>query len=434
VTPPAGSNAADHLSAMRSRLPQLWRDGELVNGLLAHADVQLRILDEELQRVQRSHWFGATTERDEAAALAAALDLQPEAWQDLPDFRAWTHALRDAMLERGAVTRRALTGFATEYVRLYQDAAGISAVPRLTAWAREPGNRNEAAFVESPRRVVDSQPLGVTGLEPLATFTLVNRGLDETPLACELVGLPSAPESAPLLVNVTTGEAALFLGDLPPGQRLWLAPGPDGALRARLERADVTSRLRTVHDLEPGRAWTAGEIDAEPRALHLARGENLLWFLPVAHFDVRGLDRVLLALADLDLRQGRFDEGRYDRALFHQHACALLRLLWVETQPARFTMQLPAAALLSAPGALAEALAAREELAFALSASVDRLRPAGVGAEVELLPLREAQPQQEALVAVMPLRLHEAGVMGADALPDAGGLYGVTHFEDSTFR
>jgi hypothetical protein len=429
-----GSSAADHLAAMRGRLPQLWRDGELVNGLLAHADVQLRILDEELQRVQRSHWFGTTTERDEAAALAAVLDLQPESWQKLADFRAWTHALRDAMLERGAVTRRALTGFAAEYVRLFQDAADISAVPRLTEWAREPVGGNAAAFVESPRRVVDSQPLGASGLEPLTTFTLVNRGLDETPLACELVGLPSAPESAPLLVNLTTGEAALFLGDLPVGQRLWLAPGADGGLRARLEREDVTSRLRTVHDLEPGRVWSPDQIDATPQALHLARGENQLWFLPVAHFDVRGLDRVLLALADLDMRQGRFDEARFDRALFHQHACALLRLLWVETQPARFSMLLPAAALLSVPGRLTEALAAREQLAFALDASVDRLRPVGIGADVELSPLREAQGQQDALVAVMPLRFREAGATGADALPDAGGLFGVTHFQDSTFR
>lgn len=425
-----------HVDSMRERLPQLYRDGELIGGLLAHVGLQLDIVDEELSALQRSHWFNRTVERDEAAALAALLDLEPETWQDLADFRAWLHALRNAMLERGAVTRRALESFAAEYVRLFQAAAEISAVARIVSWEQRPSAHNRPAFVEAPLRRVVQRPLeqSDSGLEPLVTFTLHNRGLEEAPLALQLVGLPSAPESVPLVVNVTTGEAVLFLGDLPAGQRLWLDPRADGSLRARLEHQDVTSALRTVHDLEPGRAWAPEQVDALPRALHLARGENLLWFLPVAHFDVRGLDRVLLALADLELHQGRYDSGRFDHALFHQEARALLSATWIEAQPACFEVQLPAGLMLSAPGELDTALEAREELGFSLDVSVDRLRAAGVGATIELVPLSDTQTQQDALLLVLPMFVREAGSTGADSLPDAGGLFEITHYQDSTFR
>ena len=34
----------------------------------------------------------------------------------------------------------------------------------------------------------------------------------------------------------------------------------------------------------------------------------------------------------------------------------------------------------------------------------------------------------------MPLRLKEAGSVGADRLPDKGGVFGVTDYDESTFR
>ena len=65
---------------------------------------------------------------------------------------------------------------------------------------------------------------------------------------------------------------------------------------------------------------------------------------------------------------------------------------------------------------------------------VDRLRPAGVRASVALSPMHEQQGQMDRLVATMPIVRREVAPMGADTLPDAGGLFGVTGFDGSTYR
>src|SRR5207247_10623046 len=241
---------------------------------------------------------------EEAGKLAAVLDFSPEPWQDLATFRVWVHSLRDALVQEGAVTRRALERFTADYVQRYQAATD------LTVWdtGRQPGFSDEPtdagpAFVEFvPKRLFARAP-EVGGIEPLQQFSVVNRGLDETHAALLLTGLPSGPESLPVGANVTTGEAIAFLGDLPPGQRLWIRAEEDGTATARLERNDVSSRLRSVAPLTPGVAWGAAQVTQPARALRLARGRNDLWFLPVAHFDERGLDRFLLALAELALAQ-----------------------------------------------------------------------------------------------------------------------------------
>ncbi|WP_163602939.1 hypothetical protein, partial [Klebsiella pneumoniae] len=64
----------------------------------------------------------------------------------------------------------------------------------------------------------------------------------------------------------------------------------------------------------PGEAWSPTQVATPAPALTLKRGNNMLWFLPVAHYDVEGLDRFLLALPDLNLAQGRWDSGLFDQA------------------------------------------------------------------------------------------------------------------------
>ena len=88
-----------------------------------------------------------------------------------------------------------------------------------------------------------------------------------------------------------------------------MAASASGRHRGRntLERQDVTDRLRTITNVVPGEPWTTPQVQAPARALRLGRGENRLLFLPVAHYDMLGLDRFLLALADLALEQGRWD-------------------------------------------------------------------------------------------------------------------------------
>jgi hypothetical protein len=196
----------------------------------------------------------------------------------------------------------------------------------------------------------------------------------------------------------------------------------------------VTADLRSIHGLVPGQPWNAPQIQSPAKALRLGRGRNDLWFLPVAHFDSGGLDRALLALADLLLAQGRWDESRFDQALFHQDAAVTLNLTWLERQPATVDITLPAGVLESRAGELDDALVERDRLAYALNLAVSRLKPAGVRAQVGLQPLSEQQGQLDRLVAVLPILQREIAPTGQDALPEAGGLFGVTSFNDSTYR
>jgi hypothetical protein len=307
------------------------------------------------------------------------------------------------------------------------------AVPAVRGWSDTPST-DEAAFIENPplRRYERAPSLG--GIEPLHQFSVQQRGLDETPAGCLLVGLPAAPECAPVIVNRTSGQALIFLGSVPPGARLALRPTPDGLVEGYLEGADVTDRLRSVTGVVPGTAWSNSQVEHSARAITLKRGQNDLWFLPVAHFDVLGLDRFLLALADLMLGQGRYDQTNFGQALFYQDPAVLLRLTWIETQPASLAIELPAGVLQNRAGELDESLEERAYLEFSLQQAIQQLKAAGVSATLRLKPCEEIQGQFDRVVAVLPIVQREGGATGADALPDAGGLFEVTGFEKSTFR
>ncbi|MGE0824806.1 MAG: hypothetical protein AB7P18_22140 [Candidatus Binatia bacterium] len=420
-----------HAQNMAQRLPSLYREGELLNSLLAIPALQIEILDEYALEVQRAHFFDATFDLTEAARVAALLDIAPESWQRLQTFRAWVHALRTAVLERGAVTRAAIAGFVAEYAQRYQQATNVT-LP--FGEFREPVTQQTAALVENPQRRRYDHPSAMTGIEPLTQFTVTVDGLDEATAAFLLVGLPSAPESVPVIANLTSKEALVFLGQIPPGARLWIRDTGEGQAQAQLEGTDVSDRLRFISTLTPGTPWSAAQVETPARMLSLRRGQNDLWFLPVAHFDVLGLDRFLLALADLALQQGRYDQTQFDHALFHQQPAALLWMAWVETQAATFTVRFPMSAVLrhrNAPVSVDDAL---QQLDSALNLGVQKLKAAGVKGTVTLQPFTETQRQQDLLTMVLPLRHRDSGVTGADQLPDAGGVFEVTNFEDSTFR
>jgi hypothetical protein len=424
-----------HLEEMIQRLPLLYRDGELLRALLAVPAVQMEIAEEDGREVQRAHWFDRALELEEAAGLAALLDIPPEPWQNLADYRAWVHALRDARLELGSVTRQAIQQFVEEYANGFLSAAEAGDIPVLhpiQRWANAPSDR-EPAFVENPLRRRYQQSPAAGGIEPLHQFTVTQTGLDETLPSFLLVGLPTAPEYVPALINVTSGQALIYLDSLPPGKRLFIRQA-QGGVSAMMEDQDVSEKMRSVTGLIPGVAWENSQVEQPAKPLVLKRGRNDLWFLPVAHFDALGLDRFLLILADLLLQQGRYDQSNYDHALFYQDPAALLRITWLETTPACFEIHLPAGAQLSLESRLVEALNERENLDFALNQAVSKLKAAGVEAKVLMQPFSEIQGQGDVLKLVLPIVQREIAPSGADALPEAGGVFDTTKFEDSTFH
>jgi hypothetical protein len=447
-----------HGAAIAQRLPQLYRDGERVTGVLDVVGLQVEYLDEEARRVQRRHWFDTSPDFDDAARIGALLDIAPEDWQSLGEYRAWFHALRTARMRYGAVTPAAFTAFVTAYVEAFEVADGVDVVAPLPAladpsttaaatattaddgWGSEPTAFGHA-LVENPDRPRHLVLGDAPGAVPLHRQVVANRGLDPAPLSWVATGTAGGPEYVPVVANLTNGTAVAWLGAIEPGRRLFVraeapeapATGP-AMLVADLEGVDVSSRLRTVERFEPGSPWTPAEATNPARALVLEPGANDLWFLPVAHFDEPGLDRVLLALADLDLRQGTFGETSFDHSLFFMDPAAVIHLQWVEAAPAEVLVDLAAGTMTSPAGSLDRALEDRGQLATSLDQGIDRLSAVGVATSVRLRPLVTSNRQRDRLRLVMPITHDEVGSIGVDRLPDAGGVYGVTDFDDSTYR
>jgi len=418
---------------MAARLPPVYREGELVRNLLGLFAVHIETLLEDANEVQRAHFWHAALERDEVARLAAVLDFVAESWQGRDAFRAWVDSLRDAMVREGAITPAAIRTLVREYARRFQEAERLDLMPALVDWG---------TTLEDPLpRLIENPPVrrflrapGSGGIEPLRQFPIEQKGLDESRAAFLLVGLPTAPESVPVIVNVTTGQAIVYLGEVAAGERLWIAPDRDGLSRASLEGADVSDRLQSIADVVPGEAWRLDDVETPAQAITLARGRNDLWFLPLAHYGQRGLDRFLLALADLSMTQGRFDETRFDHSLFYQHPAARLHVSWLETQPATFRAEVPGGRILSRAGRREEAIAARDQLASSLDLGVKRIRAAGVDGSATLMPFASAQHQMDRLTLSLPIMLREGGSSGRDRLRDAGAAFDVTAFDDSSFR
>ena len=408
-------------TALAEHLPTLYREGTLVTGFNDTWGVQFDMLDEAGVAVQRAHWFDATYDLDEAVALAGILDIAPEEFHaSLGEFRAWVHALRDSRLHGGAVTREALRILVDTYTRGFQASADVSVVPQIAAWATEPDGER-AALVENPSRLRTARLPDTGGWEPLARMEVVNAGIDPAAWAVVLTGHAAGSEYAPFVANRTTGQAFVFRGEIGVGQRLTVAPSQADrtVLRAELEGVDVTDRLDSYADVVPG-PHGPGERASINSAKPLTRGSNELWFLPLAHYDTPGLDRVLLALADDALRIGRFNETMYDQSLFAQQPAMSACVAWVEHEPASFEIRLPAYRLTNDPGATAAGIAARERLEAGLDAAVDRTAAVGVATDVIMDSLAERQPGHDRLRSILPLTFRHVGPTGADQLRRRG--------------
>lgn len=421
--------------ALGDHLPPLYREGELVGAYNDVWGVQLDMLDEAAFIVQRARWFDSTPDLDEAAALAALVDISPEEFHaDLGEYRAWVHALTNARLQGGAVTRDAIRILVDTYVQGFQRSADIDLVGGITEWAREQ-NDERAALVENPARFRSARLPAAGGFEPLARLHVTNAGIDPAPWAVVLTGIAGGSEYSPFLANRTTGYAVVYRGEIGVGARLTIAPtaADPTVLRADLDGIDVSDRLLTYPDLVAGPDGPGVAATTNVTA-PLARGDNDWWFLPLAHYDTPGLGRFLLALADDALRMGRFDETPYDHSLFAQRPEISAWLAWVEREPASVEVHLPAHTMRTDVGRTDAGVEARQRLETGLDLALDRTAAAGIATDVVLDRRAERQPGTDRLTAIFPRTHREIGPTGADLLADAGGVFGVTDYEEATFR
>ena len=422
-----------HLDQMTERLPHLYKDGELLRMVLAVPALNLEAFDEQALEIQRSHWFDTAFEFEDVAKIAALLDLQPETWQGLREFRAWVHSLRNAWLKNGTATRQPLQDFVDEYTNRYQAAVRINAVTSLRNWSNEP-SQTRPALVENPlRRKYEQLPAGAP-IEPLHQQLVRNRGLDESVGDFFIMGLAGGKEYMPVIANTTTGQALIYTGIIGAGNRLWLQTLEDNTVKAYTDKLDVSDRLYSIDTLQPGVSWEGADTHRPAQALNLRPGDNNLWFLPVAHYDKPGLDRALLGLAELTLEQGRWDETRMDQSLFYQDPLMILWASWQESQPASIEISVPGGILINSAGQTETALENRDRLQFSLNLGIQKIKAAGISATTRVLAFSDVQLSRDALCDIYPKTFREAGSSGIDSLPESGGAFDVTEHGKSVFR
>ncbi len=427
-----------HAETLGGRLPALYREGQNLERLLSILGLPLEEMDQQMRDIQRSHFFNQCVSLEDATKLGAILDIPHEDWQSLRDYRLWVHSLRDARLKAGAVTREGIRLFVHQYLEGFQRLKGLKISPPATEFSSEPSD-SIPSLIENPPVYRYWRGPGPEGLAPLDRFKVTNNGLTETPLDLILTAFGNdAPEVVPLLMNTSTGNAMVFLGAIPTGNRLWIWSEKENddtfSVHAELEGQDVTDQLRYIEGLVPGDANTAVAASGDAKPLMMQRGENEFWFMPLAHYDAPGLDRALFALADLNLKQGVWDQTLFDQSLFSQQAAVSLQMLWVETAPATFSVELPAGSMLSQALQREESIADRERLESSLAEALRRLSAAGVASGVRMRSHKEQQKTRERLVRVLPQTFKERGSIGSDDLPDSGGAFGVTDFDNSIFR
>ncbi|MFN7963269.1 MAG: hypothetical protein U0002_18555 [Thermoanaerobaculia bacterium] len=444
-----------HLDRILDLLPAPYSvaPDSVIGQLLGTLALELDAFDEDLGRLQRSHWIGTAERLEDAARLGELLDIPPLPWETLGTYRARLLPLVAARLA-GSLSPQEIERFVFDYLSRSERPdtldslflpPGLGRLSLDQAFGRRPAGAHfrPLALVENPERPVSSPALAArNGLVPyLFRWQEENRGLDEAVAELSLVGLSGGRTAVPVLLNRTTGELLGYRGVLSVGQTLTLrraeAAGGDRPrlATAELDGRDVTARLFGGSGFALAAGWQPEKLEAGPQLPRLVRGRNDWIYLSLGLFDTRGLDHVFFALADDELYEGVFDQSRFDHALFPSGPAARLALSWVETTPAAFEVRVPRY-LVAEPSELAAAGEAPpwQRVAEGLESSLAALHAAGVSSALSFVPFVETQPQQ-VRVALPWVRLEpEAGPAGRDEALSLGGRFGESTFGGTRFE
>lgn len=417
--------------------------------------VLLRLLDvvaleaeaayEDLDRVRQTHWIRTTRRVEEAEKFGALLDIPRLPGEGLELYRERLLAMAVARL-RGATGPREIRQFVFDYLNAAEKAldttlvAGLHGTPVEQAFNDAPGRPafRPLRLEENPARRRVSPVLATrSNLVPyLLRWTETNRGLDEAVVDLDLRGMFGGRTAVPVVVNLTTGDLLGYRDVLRFGQRLRIrVSGASGsrAAVAVLNGHDVTDRLFSASAFAPGVPLADGQLDDTPQVPRLARGANEWIYLQLAHFDLKGLDRVFLSMPGAALREGVFDETAFDDALFPSGALAWLSIAWNETEPAAFDVRVPRGVAIERTDAGAPE-APHVVVERGMADSVRRLHAAGVRAGVGFEPFTDRQPMHEAFDRPFRVFDPERGPAGVDAGATLGGRFGETRLGQSRYE
>lgn len=431
------------LDTLLDLLPDPWTLAEdsVLAALLGVAALELETIEEDLDRLRRSHWFSTAWRIEDLAGLAASVGVEPLPWEDVAAFRERLDATVVAR-RQGSISAGALRRFAYDYLADLQEREQATFVPGLRPGrpADDAFDLDESApahrkmsFLEFPRRTARSHALAEVGnvVPYLFRWTERNAGLFDAIPRFTITGLVGGRTAVPLLANVSTGQLLGYAGVVGAGRRLRITPADQriGDARATLDGADVSDRLFSVSRFEPGRPFALEDLDAQSRVPRLGRGDSDWWYLSVGLHGVDGLDRVPFAIADLDLRQAVFDASSFDHALFPTGPAAGLAMMWTEREPATFRLRVPAGIVVERAGRRVHA-----EVMDSLRMTVGQLRAAGISARFETAGFRDRQ-RMRVRVRLPWVRLPgEDAPAGRDTSLALGARYGDSGLGASRFE
>jgi hypothetical protein len=408
--------------AMLERLPPLYNiaTGSLVHQLLSLVANHQAAYDEDMQRVQRSHWIDTVFDREDLAKLGALFDVPMMPWEPQHLYRTRLKATVAARL-RGAVSRDVLEFVIVQILNGVLESLGVKYFDLTSGGSvfhtGPTDQQREPAFVEFVPLIKRSDQLverrGL--LRALDKVTLSNRGLHPVPLRAVIRGVAGGLCQVPVLVNLTNTMVLAYVGEIACGQELRVEVDRRGDITATLGERDVRDRVYT------GTGFVAGEVfapivpDATPTPLLLDRGDNTIWFFPLAIFDQKSLGSAVLGMPSADLEHGRFGAKSatpsggtlFDESLFEQKSAVSLDLWWIEDRPASFRFEIPAGVVVCEAGAEGDLHDQNERLFSLLQQTVDLLSAAGVEGRVEPRLLRETQGLRDRVRVLPPIMAQE---------------------------
>jgi hypothetical protein len=437
----------NRLDACLQRFPPIYNidPGSLLHQVMALFTTSMAAYDEDMNRVQRAHWIDTAFDRDDIVKLGALFDIPAASWEPDHLYRARLKATIAARL-RGAVTRDVLEFVLVRIIDGAQQALGTRYfdLPATTGTGRSVFHTGPTekpmtpAFIEYPKQRRRSENLiNERGLlRSLGKFTLNNKGLHSVPLQGVIRGVTGRMTTVPVLVNLTNGQVLTYLGDLPCGYELQLGVDDNGEFTANVNDKDMRDRLYTGEGFVPGESFTPIIPDPEPQPLMLERGENQLWYFPLAVFDEKILGAGVYGMPAVDLQHGRYAERDneqigtlFDKSLFEQPYGVSLDLWWDEDVPARFVFEIPSGVVRRDARVDSDLDADRVRLFALLQQTVNLLRAAGIDGRVEPRALSDSQEMNDRVRILDPTLISdemrmESRLSGLSALFDSSALDG----------
>lgn len=420
----------------------------VINALLDDLALELDLVQEDLDRMRRSHWVSFVYRFADLERIADLVAIDPIPGETLDNFRVRLLALVAARLH-GAVGPAEIRAFVEDYLRGAERALDATFVPGLARYDADAAFQTDPAhpryrplaLVENPLRERSSATLEALGgrVPYLFRWEDHNRGLRESVARAAITGLSGGRTAVPLLVNATTGDLIGYAGVLGTGRRLELLPADDapGTRRAvaLLDGRDVSDRIFSISGFALGDDLATAGRDPQPLLPRMAGRANAWTYLSAGLFDVRGLDHVFFATADEQLREGVYDETRFDHAVLRSGQGATLELSWTEVEPASFQVRVPRYIVIVAPEvAAAQSEPAHELVATALRSAIADIHAAGVRAQVVFDPFRETQPQRARATLPWVVVEPETGPVGERQSLSLGGAFGETGLDTSRFQ